>query len=88
MTNFDYKKHGEDWGNDCNNQSIFLPILDLPAHQQSPIPLSINATDKKHDDSYLFCEFSAVKGIANYLNTTIYVNTSTSFGNSYTYLID
>lgn len=55
--------------------------------KQSPIEL-----DSQHvvtnKDTYLFGDYYQTTGTVNYLNTTIYINTSSSFGSLYTRIID
>ena len=58
--------------------------------KQSPISLTADSKTAPLDDSYLFCNFEGTQGTVNYLNTTIYINTTLneSFGSTYTKLID
>lgn len=55
---------------------------------QSPILLPEQGKIESEVASYLFSKYEERDGIANYLNTTIYINTTTDFGSSYTKIIN
>jgi len=43
---------------------------------------------QKNKDSYLFGDYGNTTGTVNFLNTTIYINTSNTFGSAYTKVIE
>lgn len=60
----------------------------MTGSRQSPILLSTTDGIQKSKSSHLFGDYGNVTAVANYLNTTIYINSSTSFGSAYAKLID